>query len=99
MSTSATELTALVERLWRGDAALAGGADRLAQRAAKLAADGQTRLAAHLIELAVGAAPDDAALHRIRAEIYARCMEAETSLIGKAIFAVAQRESKARSEK
>jgi len=80
-------------------AALAGGADRLVRRAEELAADGQTRLAAHLIELAVGAAPDDAASHRVRAEIYARCVAAETSLIGKAIFAVAQRESKARSEK
>ena len=80
-------------------AALAGGAEKLVQRAAALARNGQTRLAAHLIEFAVGASADDAAFHRVRAEIYAACMAAETSLIGKAIFAVALRESKTRSEK
>jgi len=79
-------------------AALAGGAAALAQRAGVLADSGRTRLAAHLIEFAAAAAPDDRTLQTIRAGIYAACGAAETSLIGKALFAVAQRDAKARSE-
>ena len=78
-------------------ASLVGGADRLAQRAASLAEAGQTRLAAHLAEFAAAASPDDAAIQAMRASVYERCMERETSLIGKAIFAVYQRDGKARS--
>lgn len=78
-------------------AALAGGADKLAQRAAVLAEGGRTRLAAHLAELAGTAAPQDSAIQATRASVYERCAEAETSLIGKAIFAVYQREAKAQS--
>jgi alkyl sulfatase BDS1-like metallo-beta-lactamase superfamily hydrolase len=78
-------------------ASLAGGADKLAQRAAILARVGQTRLAAHLAEFAATAAPDDKAIQATRANVYERCMECETSLIGKAIFAVYQRDAKARS--
>jgi len=37
-------------------------------------------------------------LQRVRATIYAACGEAETSLIGKALFAVAQRDAKARAD-
>ena len=77
-------------------AALAGGAAALAQRAGVLADSGQTRLAAHLIEFAAAAAPDDRTLQTMRAGIYAACGAAETSLIGKALFAVAQRDAKAR---
>lgn len=80
-------------------ATLAGSADKLATRAKSLLDASQTRLAAHIIEFAVGAEPDNKEFHRLRAEIYAACAAAETSLIGKAIFAVSQRESKARSEK
>ncbi len=78
-------------------AALAGGADRLAHRAAALADAGRTRLAAHLAEFAGEARPADRAIQSVRAHVYARCVEAETSLIGKAIFAVYQRDAKARS--
>jgi alkyl sulfatase BDS1-like metallo-beta-lactamase superfamily hydrolase len=78
-------------------ASLAGGADKLARRAAILADGGQTRLAAHLAELAATASPDDKAIQATRASVYERCMECETSLIGKAIFAVYQRDAKARS--
>jgi hypothetical protein len=62
-------------------ASLAGGADKLA----------------HLAELAGTAAPQDRAIQATRARVYERCAEAETSLIGKAIFAVYQREAKAQS--
>src|SRR5262245_281 len=78
-------------------ATLAGGADKLAQRAAVLAEGGRTRLAAHLAELAGTAAPQDRAIQAMRASVYERCAEAETSLIGKALFAVYQREAKAQS--
>ena len=78
-------------------ASLAGGAEKLAERAAVLANGGRTRLAAHLAELAATASPQDKAIQATRANIYERCLGAETSLIGKAIFAVYQREAKARS--
>jgi len=79
-------------------AALAGGADKLARRAAVLAANGQTRLAAHLVEFAAGAAPDDNMIQATRAEVLDRCMEQETSLMGRAFLAVYQRDAKARAE-
>ncbi len=78
-------------------AGLAGGAEKLAGRATALLEAGQTRLAAHLIELASTASPESVAIQAVRAKVYARCAEAETSLIGKAIFAVYQREAQARS--
>jgi alkyl sulfatase BDS1-like metallo-beta-lactamase superfamily hydrolase len=78
-------------------ASLAGGADKLAHRAAVLAQGGRTRLAAHLAELAAAASPQDRAIQATRASVYERCAEAETSLIGKALFAVYQREAKAKS--
>ncbi len=78
-------------------ASLAGGADKLAQRAAILAQGGQTRLAAHLAEFAATASPDDKTIQATRASVYERCIACDTSLIGKAIFAVYQRDAKARS--
>jgi alkyl sulfatase BDS1-like metallo-beta-lactamase superfamily hydrolase len=79
-------------------ASLAGGAARLAQRAATLAEAGQTRLAAHLAELAATASADDKAIQATRASVYEQCMQRETSLIGKAVFAVYHRDAKARSD-
>ena len=78
-------------------AALAGGAGRLAERAAALAENGRTRLAAHLAEFAAGAAPDDTAIQAARAFVLERCMERETSLMGRAFLSVYQRQAKARS--
>src|SRR5271167_2362102 len=43
------------------------------------------------------ASPQDRAIQATRASIHGRCAEAETSLIGKALFAVYQRETKAKS--
>ncbi|MDH7796221.1 MULTISPECIES: alkyl sulfatase dimerization domain-containing protein [unclassified Beijerinckia] len=76
---------------------LVGGVDRLARRAGELAASGHTRLAAHLIEFASDAMPQSPQIQSVRAEVYGRCAEAETSLIGKAIFSVYQRDAKERS--
>jgi alkyl sulfatase BDS1-like metallo-beta-lactamase superfamily hydrolase len=79
-------------------AALAGGAERLAERAAALAEGGRTRLAAHLAEFASGAAPDDRAIQATRAMVLEKCMERETSLMGRAFLAVYQRDAKARAD-
>ena len=78
-------------------ASLAGGARTLARRAAVLAEGGRTRLAAHLVELAATASPDDNTIQATRASVYERCMERETSLISKAIFTACQRAAKERS--
>jgi alkyl sulfatase BDS1-like metallo-beta-lactamase superfamily hydrolase len=78
-------------------ASLTGGAERLAARAATLAEAGQTRLAAHLIEFAGGASPTSTEIQAARAKVYAQCVAAETSLIGKALFSVYLRDAKARS--
>jgi alkyl sulfatase BDS1-like metallo-beta-lactamase superfamily hydrolase len=76
-------------------AELAGGADVVMRRAGKAAADGDLRLACHLADFAGWAAPDDAAIHAARAEIYEQRRNAEASLMSKGIFRAAANESKA----
>ena len=76
-------------------AALAGGALVLAQRADELAAAGDLRLACHLAEQAGLAAPEDHAVHALRAQVYERRRKAELSLMAKGIYASAVRESRA----
>jgi alkyl sulfatase BDS1-like metallo-beta-lactamase superfamily hydrolase len=73
-------------------ASLAGGAEKLAKRAQQLAADGELRLACHLVELAVRAEPRPA-IYAIRAEIYQKRRDSETSLMAKGIFGHAAGES------
>ncbi|MCU1449784.1 MAG: fold metallo-hydrolase, partial [Acidimicrobiales bacterium] len=68
-------------------AALAGGAGRLADRAAQLADAGELRLAAHLVELAARAAPDDQGVAATRADVYERRSKAEASLMARNVFA------------
>ena len=75
-------------------AALAGGANKLAERAAELAAGGDLRLASHLAELAAQAAPDDKALHAVRAEVFGTRAKAEASTMSKGIFSWAEHESR-----
>lgn len=79
-------------------ARLAGGADKLAERAAILSEEGQTRLAAHLAEFAGAAAPKDERIQAIRAAVLQKCIDGETSLMGKAFFAVYQRDAEQRSK-
>jgi alkyl sulfatase BDS1-like metallo-beta-lactamase superfamily hydrolase len=79
-------------------ATLAGGAERLAERAAALARAGRTKLAAQLIEFAAGASPDDKAIQATRGMVLEMCLAQETSLMGKAFLAVYQRDAKARSQ-
>ncbi len=66
-------------------AELAGGAEKLAARARRLAADGELRLACHLIEIAVRAEPRPG-IYAARAEIYQQRRDSETSLMAKGIF-------------
>ena len=74
-------------------ASLAGGADRLAARAGELSEQGEHRLACHLAELAAGAAPDDRAVARVRADVYQRRLEHETSTMSQGIYAWAVKQS------
>ena len=76
-------------------ASLAGGAGVLAERAEAVAAEGDLRLACHLADLAAWAAPDDAAVHGRRADVYRARRQGESSLMAKGIFAGAMRESEA----
>jgi alkyl sulfatase BDS1-like metallo-beta-lactamase superfamily hydrolase len=75
-------------------ASLAGGALRLAERGAELSAAGDHRLACHLVELAGRAAPDDVAVHQLRAAVYQARRDAESSLMAKGIYADAARRSR-----
>ena len=79
-------------------ARLAGGADKLAERAAVLAEAGNTRLAAHLVEFASDAAPDDKSVQATRALVLRTCIDRESSLMGKAFLGVYQREAEQRSK-
>lgn len=74
-------------------AALAGGPDRLAERAEELSDSGDHRLAGHLAELAVQADPTDPALHRARSVVFGRRAELERSTMAKGVFRWAANES------
>jgi glyoxylase-like metal-dependent hydrolase (beta-lactamase superfamily II) len=79
-------------------AALAGGAGTLARRASELAAAGDLRLAGHLAELAAQAAPDDKAVHTVRAEVFGERARREASTMSKGIFSWAEHESTEQSK-
>jgi alkyl sulfatase BDS1-like metallo-beta-lactamase superfamily hydrolase len=89
--TSAADLATELARL-------AGGTNRLAERAAVLAEEGNTRLAAHLVEFASQAAPDDRSVQATRALVLRACIDRESSLMGKAFLAVYEREAERRSK-
>jgi alkyl sulfatase BDS1-like metallo-beta-lactamase superfamily hydrolase len=72
---------------------LAGGATRLAERAHALAEAGDLRLAGHLAELAALAAPDDAGVHKVRAEVFGQRAREEASTMSKGVFSWAAHES------
>jgi alkyl sulfatase BDS1-like metallo-beta-lactamase superfamily hydrolase len=75
-------------------AALAGGAGTLAERAAALSESGDHRLAGHLAEWALQAAPDDPAVRRTHTVVYEKRAEAEASTMAKGIFNWAADESR-----
>jgi len=75
-------------------AELAGGAERLAERAGELAASGELRLAAHLAELAVLAQPGSREAQEARAAVYERRAEEEASTMARGVFTWAASESR-----
>jgi alkyl sulfatase BDS1-like metallo-beta-lactamase superfamily hydrolase len=78
-------------------AALAGGATKLAERALDLA-EQNIRLACHLAEFAILAEPDNKRAHALRALVFQKRRDQETSLMAKGIFGHAANESKAKSD-
>ncbi|MDX1650356.1 MAG: alkyl sulfatase dimerization domain-containing protein, partial [Myxococcota bacterium] len=84
--------------LARAVAGLAGSPAELARRAEALAAEGRLDLACHLAEWAAQAAPDDAAVHGVRAAVYRERTARESSLMAKGIYRAAARDSAARAK-
>lgn len=70
-------------------AALAGGADRLADRAHALSTAGEHALACQLVEWAWQAAPSDPDVRALRAHVYAVRGKTETSLMARSLFTAA----------
>ena len=79
-------------------AQLAGGATVLAKRAADLAEAGEHRLACHLVEMAVLAAPDDRDAHAARAHVYTLRRQSELSLMARGIYGSAAEESEGKAD-
>jgi alkyl sulfatase BDS1-like metallo-beta-lactamase superfamily hydrolase len=73
-------------------ASMAGGAGKLADRAAALAAQGELALACHLAEMAGQAAPDDPAIWKTRSEVYKARAEKERSLMARGVYTAAANE-------
>jgi len=67
-------------------AILAGGVDKLVARAREKLAAGELALAAHLIDWAVAAAPDDRGAHEARISIYEKRAENAVSTMAHGIF-------------
>ena len=86
-------------------AQLAGGAGVLAARAVALLEtppEGidpavSLRLAGHLAELAALAAPSDAGIHKVRAEVFSTLSESATSTMAKGVFTWTARDSEGRA--
>jgi alkyl sulfatase BDS1-like metallo-beta-lactamase superfamily hydrolase len=76
-------------------AGLAGGLPALLERASALLQEGDLRLACHLIEWALAAAPQDRLVHEVRAEIYRRRADEERATMTINIFRAAERDSRA----
>ncbi|MEU8401096.1 alkyl sulfatase dimerization domain-containing protein [Nonomuraea sp. NPDC048892] len=78
-------------------AELAGGPAALADAARKALSEGDERLAGHLAEMAALAAPDDAGVHRVRAEVFAARAANELSTMATGVFTWAAAESERRA--
>jgi glyoxylase-like metal-dependent hydrolase (beta-lactamase superfamily II) len=77
-------------------ARLSGGVEVLVARARQLVAEGDVRLAGHLIDWAA-AASEDRAVHAARAEIYEHRAQREKALMTRGIFSATARDSAVRS--
>ena len=78
-------------------ATLAGGAEVLAARAESLAAADDLRLACHLAEMAVLAAPESARCHSVRAAVYDTRRRAERSFMASGIYRSAALDARERA--
>ncbi|WP_089174407.1 alkyl sulfatase dimerization domain-containing protein [Bosea sp. AS-1] len=78
-------------------AELAGGAERLAERAARLSEAGKSRLSVQLAEFAGAAAPEDAGIQVVRARVLQTAIDDESSLMGKAFLSVYLRQARERA--
>jgi alkyl sulfatase BDS1-like metallo-beta-lactamase superfamily hydrolase len=65
---------------------LAGGLDRVLERASKLMAGGNLRLACHIVEFAVLAEPSSKEAHAVRADVYAARSKLEDSSMSRNIL-------------
>ncbi len=74
-------------------ASLAGGTQKLAERADELASAGNLKLACHMIETAALAEPGDPGIRAMRARILRARAESEHSLMAQGIFNAAAAES------
>jgi len=72
---------------------LAGGIDRVLDRAASLADEGDLRMASHLVEHAVLTAGDHGRAHELRTSIYQRRADEHVSSMARNLFAHAARAS------
>ncbi len=74
-------------------AEVAGGVARLLERAAKSLGSGDLRMASHWVDWAADAEPASTEVHRLRADVYKRRVDAETSTMSKGIFRAAANDS------
>ena len=79
--------------------ALAGGLDKLLERAQSLLTAGDARLAAHLVDWAADAEPGSREAHALRAAVYRKLLDSSTSTMSKGIYGAAARESAGRGSK
>jgi alkyl sulfatase BDS1-like metallo-beta-lactamase superfamily hydrolase len=79
-------------------AGLAGGATLLARRAAALVEEGELAVAAHLVQMATDADPDNLEVHEIRREVFRARRADATSLMAKGIYGSAIATSEAAIE-
>ena len=73
--------------------ALAGGMDKLLERARALLAKGDARLAAHFADWAIEADPASKEAHAVRAAVYQALLKEATSTMSRGIYGAAARES------
>jgi glyoxylase-like metal-dependent hydrolase (beta-lactamase superfamily II) len=74
-------------------AKLLGGVEPLIRKALELRSDGRLALAAHFIEIAFMAEPDNRNVHKARARIYKERRYEEVSLMAQGIFGYAAKQS------
>jgi alkyl sulfatase BDS1-like metallo-beta-lactamase superfamily hydrolase len=81
--------------LAREIALLAGGAERLAERARNLADRGDLRVAGHLAEFAAQAEPDNVEVHKVRIAVNQKRAATESTVMARGVFEAAVRDSQA----